>query len=194
MNVQGGHVSSRSGGRGFTWCDRAGLVRAVSARRVSAICTASAFKSSAGSRPKAFAVARIFTSPLSLSGMPRFAVAFSARRTSRLLAPWPATPAASERKRLRATIRSLSAPQTPFGDFGVMRHGPMLQIVQHVPQARRSSNATASGCKSTVCVLPFLAALFGDCPFASVKIDFAPPHASHFFTPLACQKEHLEHA
>ena len=83
--------------------------------------------------PNASAVERIFCSPrIGISSFPSAAY-FKASITSLACMPCWAAPAAAERRRFLATIRSASAPQTPLGDFGVIRHGPMLHILQQIP-------------------------------------------------------------
>ena len=44
-----------------------------------------------------------------------------------------ATPLAALLRRLRATMRSASAPQTPRGLLAVILQGPILQILQQTP-------------------------------------------------------------
>ena len=84
--------------------------------------------------PKAAAVLLIFCSPrIGISSSPSAAF-LSASITSLACIPCWAAPAAAERSKFLATIKSASAPHTPFGALGVMRHGPILQILQQVPQ------------------------------------------------------------
>ena len=83
--------------------------------------------------PKASAVLLIFCSPrIGTSSLPS-AAHFNASITSLACMPCWAAPAAALRSRFLATIRSASAPQTPLGAFAVMRHGPILQILQQIP-------------------------------------------------------------
>ena len=44
-----------------------------------------------------------------------------------------AEPAATERRKFRATIVSAVAPQTPLGESGVIRHGPLEHRRQQTP-------------------------------------------------------------
>ena len=83
--------------------------------------------------PKALAVAiTLFPPRIGTSSFP-WAAHLRLRTTSRACMPCWAAPAAPERSRLRLTMRSASAPQTPRDALGVIRQGPILQILQQIP-------------------------------------------------------------
>ena len=83
--------------------------------------------------PSAFATSLTFCFPMiGISSLPS-AAHLRESITSLACIPCCAAPAAAERRRFLATIKSASAPQTPLGLLGVILQGPILQILQQIP-------------------------------------------------------------